>query len=30
VMRGFESACARISLPMKPDVPVSIYFIVSL
>lgn len=30
VMSGFESACARISLPTKPDVPVSIYFIVSL
>ena len=30
VMSGFESACARISVPMKPDAPVSIYFIVSL
>jgi hypothetical protein len=29
VMRGLERAWVRISVPMKPDVPVSMYFMIN-
>lgn len=28
VMRGLRRHCVRISVPMKPDVPVKMYFII--